>query len=71
MLRRFVRLALLAALFLGLQVPALAAVEIAFYSRELGGNNFPHAFVRLMGLVLAAIAVELMLRGIRTFVGTL
>jgi len=27
--------------------------------------------VRLMGLVLAAIAVELMLRGIRTFMGTL
>ena len=31
--------------------PALAAVEIAFYSRELGGNNFPHAFVTLKGTV--------------------
>ncbi len=30
-------------------VPAGAAVEIAFYSRELGGNNFPHAFVHLRG----------------------
>lgn len=29
--------------------PAQAAVEIAFYSRELGGNNFPHAFVSLRG----------------------
>jgi hypothetical protein len=26
-------------------------VEIAFYSRELGGNNFPHAFVVLRGTV--------------------
>lgn len=29
--------------------PAAASVEIAFYSRELGGNNFPHAFVVLRG----------------------
>jgi hypothetical protein len=29
--------------------PALAAVEIAFYSRELGENNFPHAFIMLRG----------------------
>ena len=29
--------------------PAAAAVEIAFYSRELGANNFPHAFVTLKG----------------------
>lgn len=40
---------LLAALFLGLHSPAFAAVEISFYSRELGGNNFPHAFIRLVG----------------------
>ena len=33
------------------QAPAQAAVEIAFYSRELGGNNFPHAFVALHGTV--------------------
>ena len=38
-------------LFLFLQSPAAAAVEIAFYSRELGGNNFPHAFVVLTGTV--------------------
>ena len=28
---------------------ALAAVEITFYSREFGINNFPHAFVTLQG----------------------
>lgn len=31
--------------------PAAAAVEIAFYSRELTGRNFPHAFVALRGTV--------------------
>lgn len=30
---------------------AWAAVEVAFYSRELGGNNFPHAFVTLKGTI--------------------
>ena len=38
-------------LLFGLAAPAAAAVEIAFYSRELGGNNFPHAFVSLRGTV--------------------
>ena len=38
-------------LLLGLAGPAFAAAEIAFYSRELGGNNFPHAFVTLEGVV--------------------
>lgn len=37
--------------FCGLACPANAAVEIAFYSRELGGNNFPHAFIVLKGSV--------------------
>lgn len=32
-------------------VSAQAAVEIAFYSRELGGNNFPHAFIALHGTI--------------------
>src|SRR5512141_763926 len=45
------RLWLLAFLLLGLCAPAQAAVEIAFYSRELGGNNFPHAFIALHGTV--------------------
>lgn len=31
--------------------PGRAAVEIAFYSRELGANNFPHAFVTLKGTI--------------------
>jgi len=45
------RLWLAALLFWAISSPAAAAVEIAFYSRELGGNNFPHAFVRLRGTV--------------------
>jgi len=45
------RLCLLALLLLGGHGPAAAAVEIAFYSRELGGNNFPHAFIVLTGTV--------------------
>jgi hypothetical protein len=40
---------LLALLLFGLPAPAAAAVEIAFYSRELRGDNFPHAFVVLRG----------------------
>jgi hypothetical protein len=42
---------LLALLLLVFPAPAAAAVEIAFYSRELGGNNFPHAFIALHGTV--------------------
>jgi len=42
---------LLALLLLGAPAPTFAAVEIAFYSRELGGNNFPHAFIVLRGTV--------------------
>jgi hypothetical protein len=46
------RLALsLVLLFTVMAGPARAAVEIAFYSRELGGNNFPHAFFALKGTV--------------------
>jgi len=45
------RLWLALLLFWVLSSPAAAAVEIAFYSRELGGNNFPHAFVSLRGRV--------------------
>lgn len=47
----WVRLSLLAGLLLGFHPPASAAIEIAFYSRELGGNNFPHAFVAFRGTV--------------------
>jgi hypothetical protein len=39
----------LALLFVALATPATASVEIAFYSRELGDNDFPHAFVMLRG----------------------
>jgi hypothetical protein len=44
-----VRLLLALLLLCGVPAQAFAAVEIAFYSRELGGNNFPHAFVALRG----------------------
>jgi hypothetical protein len=44
------RLLVAVALFFALGTPAFAAVEIAFYSRELG-TNFPHAFVALKGTV--------------------
>jgi hypothetical protein len=37
------------ALLVLLAAPAAAAVEVAFYSRELGGSNFPHAFITLHG----------------------
>jgi hypothetical protein len=43
------RIVIVIALLLGLPQAAQAAVEVAFYSRELGGNNFPHAFVALRG----------------------
>ena len=54
-------------------VMAISAVVLSFSGRlfALLGERVTLAFVRLMGLVLAAIAVELMLRGIRTFSGTL
>ena len=54
-------------------VMATSAIVLSFSGRlfALLGERVTLAFVRLMGLVLAAIAVELMLRGIRTFMGTL
>jgi hypothetical protein len=45
------RACLALALLLAFPAPAWAAVEIAFYSRELGGNNFPHAFIVLRGTI--------------------
>jgi hypothetical protein len=45
------RLILALVVLVALPAGAEAAVEIAFYSRELGGNNFPHAFVVLRGTV--------------------
>lgn len=54
-------------------VMAVSALVLSFSGRLFAwlGERATQAFVRLMGLVLAAIAVELMLRGIRTFLGTL
>ncbi|MCX8114433.1 MAG: MarC family protein [Burkholderiaceae bacterium] len=52
---------------------AVSAVILAFAERlqHWLGERVTVAFERLMGLVLAAIAVELMLRGIKTFVAQL
>lgn len=47
--RLVARLLLALLLTIGGAAQAAAAVDIAFYSRELGGNNFPHAFVVLDG----------------------
>jgi MarC family membrane protein len=54
-------------------VMAVSALVLVFAGRiqALLGERVTLAFERLMGLVLAAIAVELMLRGVRSFVGTL
>lgn len=54
-------------------VMAICAVVLVSADRlqRLLGERVTLAFERLMGLVLAAIAVELLLRGVRTFVGTL
>lgn len=54
-------------------VMVISALVLSFSGRlfALLGERVTLAFVRLMGLVLAAIAVELMLRGIRTFMGML
>lgn len=54
-------------------VMAVSALILAFAERlqHWLGERVTVAFERLMGLVLAAIAVELMLRGIKTFVAQL
>jgi MarC family membrane protein len=54
-------------------VMAVSALVLVFAGRiqALLGERVTLAFERLMGLVLAAIAVELLLRGVRSFIGTL
>lgn len=54
-------------------VLAISAIVLTFADRlaQWLGERVILAVERLMGLVLAAIAVELMLRGIRTFVASL
>ena len=49
--RPFVHFCLFLLCLIGAQLPAHAAVEISFYSREMNGDNFPHAFVALRGTV--------------------
>ena len=54
-------------------VMAVSAVVLGFAERimRLLGERVTLAFERLLGLVLAAIAVELILRGIKTFIAGL
>ena len=54
-------------------VMLICAVILAFAERiqQLLGERVTVAFERLMGLILAAIAVELMLRGIKQFIAQL
>jgi len=54
-------------------VMAISALVLAFSERimRLLGERVTLAFERLLGLVLAAIAVELMLRGAKTFIASL
>jgi MarC family membrane protein len=54
-------------------VMAVSSVVLAFSERimRLLGERVTLAFERLLGLVLAAVAVELILRGIKTFVAGL
>lgn len=46
---QWLRSLVLGLLLFGLAAPGWAAVQLSFYSRELGGNNFPHAFVHMTG----------------------
>jgi small neutral amino acid transporter SnatA (MarC family) len=50
-------------------VMLISALVLAFAERlqQLLGEQATAAFERLMGLILAAVAVELILRGVRTF----
>jgi len=54
-------------------VMAASAVVLGFAERimRLLGERVTLAFERLLGLVLAAIAVELILRGVKTFIAGL
>lgn len=54
-------------------VMAVSAIVLAFSERIMRflGERVTLAFERLLGLVLAAIAVELILRGVKTFISSL
>jgi MarC family membrane protein len=54
-------------------VMGISALVLAFAERlqQVLGERVTAAFERLMGLILAAVAVELMLRGVRTYAATL
>jgi small neutral amino acid transporter SnatA (MarC family) len=51
----------------------VSAVVLVLAERiqRVAGDRFVTALERLMGLVLVAVAIEMMLRGIKTFAGQL
>ena len=52
---------------------AVSAVVLVLAERiqRIAGDRFVVALERLMGLVLVAVSIEMMLRGIKTFAGQL
>jgi MarC family membrane protein len=64
------RLEWIAALSVTMAVSAVVLV-LAERIQRVAGDRFVVALERLMGLVLVAVAIEMMLRGIKTFVGQL
>ncbi len=64
------RLQWVAALCVTMSVSAVVLV-LAERIQRVAGDRFVVALERLMGLVLVALSIEMMLRGIKTFVGQL
>jgi len=64
------RMEWIAALSVTMTVSAVVLV-LAERIQRVAGDRFVVALERLMGLVLVAVSIEMMLRGIRTFVGQL
>lgn len=50
---------------------ASATILLAERIQRIAGDRFVVALERLMGLVLVAVSIEMMLRGIKTFAGQL
>jgi len=64
------RLEWIAALCVTMSVSAVVLV-LAERIQRVAGDRFVVALERLMGLVLVAVSIEMMLRGIKTFIGQL
>jgi small neutral amino acid transporter SnatA (MarC family) len=64
------RLEWIAALCVTMLISAVVLV-LAERIQRVAGDRFVVALERLMGLVLVAVSIEMMLRGIKTFAGQL